>query len=309
MPAPTITALPTAPNRTDTSAVFISRADAWVAALATFVTETNALAVYIAGGSGGAGGLISGNNLSDVASKVASKDNLSTKGTDIASAATTDLSTATGDFVDITGTVTITALGTAAAGVERQVRFTGILTLTHNATSLILPTAASIVTAAGDAARFRSLGSGNWVCVAFMRASGSALVAAGTTFATQAEARAGTVSTKAVAPDVLWSEADVVTLTDAATVALDLATFINGTVTLAGIRTLGNPSNTKNGQSGLIEIKQDATGSRTLAYSANWKFAGGTAPVLTTTASARDLLFYQVISSTVIYGTLVKDVK
>ena len=123
------------------------------------------------------GGLLAANNLSDVASPVAAKDNISTKGTDIASAATTNIAGATGDFVDVTGTVTITALGTAAAGVERTVRFTGALTLTHNAASLILPTGANIATAAGDSALFRSLGSGNWLCVAYQRTSGQALVA------------------------------------------------------------------------------------------------------------------------------------
>jgi len=123
-----------------------------------------------------AGALLAANNLSDVASKVAAKDTISVKGADIASAGTTDLSAATGDFVDVTGTTTITALGTAAAGVERVVRFTSILTLTHHATSLILPTGASITTAAGDVARFRSLGSGNWVCVGYSRASGAALL-------------------------------------------------------------------------------------------------------------------------------------
>jgi hypothetical protein len=89
------------------------------------------------------------------------------KGADIASATTTDLSTATGDFVDVTGTTTITGLGTLAAGREITVRFTGILTLTHNGTSLILPGAANITTASGDTAIFRSLGSGNWVCIIY----------------------------------------------------------------------------------------------------------------------------------------------
>lgn len=98
------------------------------------------------------------------------------KGADIASAATTNLATATGDFVDVTGTTSITAFGTADAGIERTVRFTGALTLTYNATSLILPTAANITTTAGDVATFRSLGSGNWVCIRYQRASGLALV-------------------------------------------------------------------------------------------------------------------------------------
>jgi hypothetical protein len=100
------------------------------------------------------------------------------KGLDIASAASIDLGAATGEFVDVTGTTTITSLGTVAAGIVRTVRFTGILTLTYNATSLILPTATSITTAAGDVAIFRSLGSGNWLCVNYIRASGQALLIA-----------------------------------------------------------------------------------------------------------------------------------
>ena len=98
------------------------------------------------------------------------------KSTNIASASTTDLSTATGNFVDITGTTTITSFGTLAAGVERIVRFNGALTLTYNATSMILPGAASITTAANDTAVFRSLGSGNWQCIAYQKADGTAVV-------------------------------------------------------------------------------------------------------------------------------------
>lgn len=101
------------------------------------------------------------------------------KGSDIASATTTDIGAATGDFVDVTGTTTITGLGTIAAGIERTVRFTGALTLTHNATSLILPGAANITTAANDRAVFRSLGSGNWLCVDYIKASGTAVVSGG----------------------------------------------------------------------------------------------------------------------------------
>lgn len=91
--------------------------------------------------------------------------------TDIASATTTNLATANGDYGDVTGTATITALGTAPAGIQRTANFTGAATITHNATSLILPWAANIVTAAGDIAVFRSLGSGNWRCVAYQRAA------------------------------------------------------------------------------------------------------------------------------------------
>lgn len=104
------------------------------------------------------------------------------KGADIASATTTNIGAATGNYVEVTGTTTITGLGTVQAGTERTVRFTGILTLTHNATSLILPTGANITTAAGDVATFRSLGSGNWVCETYQRASGLALATNPPTF-------------------------------------------------------------------------------------------------------------------------------
>lgn len=100
------------------------------------------------------------------------------KGADIASATTTDIGAATGNYVVITGTTTITGLGTVQAGTRREVNFSGILTLTHNGTSLILPTGANITTAAGDTATFISLGSGNWVCINYQRASGAALVGA-----------------------------------------------------------------------------------------------------------------------------------
>jgi hypothetical protein len=98
------------------------------------------------------------------------------KGSDIASATTTDIGAATGEFVDVTGTTTITGLGTIAAGITRTVRFTGALTLTHNATSLILPGGANITTAANDRAIFRSLGSGNWLCIAYVKADGTATI-------------------------------------------------------------------------------------------------------------------------------------
>lgn len=100
------------------------------------------------------------------------------KGADIASATTTDIGAATGNYLDVTGTTTITGLGTVAAGAQRVIRFTGILTLTHNATSLLLPSAANITTAANDVAGFVSLGSGNWKCLWYQRYDGTSVVGA-----------------------------------------------------------------------------------------------------------------------------------
>jgi hypothetical protein len=91
---------------------------------------------------------------------------------DLASASTTNIGAQQSDNVRITGTTTITSFGTIASGVTRQLRFAAALTLTHNATSLILPGGANIITAAGDTATAVSLGSGNWVVTNFMPASG-----------------------------------------------------------------------------------------------------------------------------------------
>jgi len=96
----------------------------------------------------------------------------------IASATTTDLSTVNDGDITVSGTTTITGFGTLTAGIKKVLTFSGALTLTHNATSLILPGAANITTAAGDVAIMRSLGSGNWKCVAFQPAAGNAKVGA-----------------------------------------------------------------------------------------------------------------------------------
>lgn len=101
----------------------------------------------------------------------------------------------------------------------------------------------------------------------------------------------------------------ITTLTDGATITADFATTNHFQVTLGGNRTLANPSNQTAGQSGAIRIVQDGTGSRTLAYGSNWKFSNGTAPTLTTTANAVDILVYFVESASRITARLITDVK
>jgi len=93
----------------------------------------------------------------------------------IAAASTTDLATADSNLVTITGTTTITSFGTVQSGAVFALTFAGALTLTYNATSLILPTAANITTAAGDVMVIESLGSGNWKCISYTRANGKSL--------------------------------------------------------------------------------------------------------------------------------------
>jgi hypothetical protein len=101
---------------------------------------------------------------------------------------------------------------------------------------------------------------------------------------------------------------EVTALTSASTITPNLADSNNFSVTLDTNATLANPTNIVAGQSGVITITQDATGSRTLAYGSYWKFAGATAPTLTTTASAVDVLVYYVESSTRITAALINNV-
>lgn len=96
---------------------------------------------------------------------------------DVASATTCAIGAAASNYVRITGTTTITGMGTVASGIYRDVVFAGALTLTYNATTLILPGAANITTAAGDTAGFVSDGAGNWRCLYYQRASGLSVAA------------------------------------------------------------------------------------------------------------------------------------
>lgn len=101
----------------------------------------------------------------------------------------------------------------------------------------------------------------------------------------------------------------VVTLTDATSIASDMALGNNFVVTLAGNRTLDIPTNVVLGQSGTYTFIQDGTGGRTLAYTSVFDFPGGTAPTLTTTSAAVDVLAYYVYSSTAILARMTNDLK
>jgi hypothetical protein len=141
--------------------------------------------------------------------------------------------------------------------------------------------------------------------------AGTGIVLAGGTVAadvaTDANIQAGTAN-KLVAAAGIYSASAVVTLTDGTTVTPDLNAGRNFVLTLGGNRTLANPTNQAAGQSGLVIVKQDGTGSRTLSYGGNWKFPGG-APTLTTAANAVDAISYYVEASGTIRATFAGDLK
>jgi hypothetical protein len=121
------------------------------------------------------------------------------RGTDIASSGTLSLPAGGGRVFNITGTTTINGISTAQGGRMVMLRFAGALTLTHNATSFILPGAANITTVAGDTGVWvneaaQDASGSNWRCFSYQRASGSPINAADL-IATQANQETGSSTT------------------------------------------------------------------------------------------------------------------
>jgi len=105
------------------------------------------------------------------------------------------------------------------------------------------------------------------------------------------------------------SASNVVTLTDGATITPDFSQGNNFSVVLGGNRTLANPTGITTGQTGVIYVIQDGTGSRTLGIGSHFHFSGGTAPTFTTTANAVDAIAFSVRSSTSIFSNAILDIK
>lgn len=168
----------------------------------------------------------------------------------IASAGTTDLSTKDAQYLTVSGTTTITALGTLSAGMAKWLVFSGALTFTHNAASLILPGAANITTAAGDTACLLSLGSGNWRCLTYVRANGTPVVSGVALSAVTAATANATLANAAFAQTWQWrltaagsafSLAESAASTGGASnqYLLDLSTLTTSTMSLLKLTALG----------------------------------------------------------------------
>ena len=96
------------------------------------------------------------------------------KGGDISSASPTVIDT-DGDYFICTGTTGFSAM-TVAADRHFFLEFAAVLTMTHGAGTLDLPSGANIATAAGDVGEFVSTASNVVTCVNYSTASGKALV-------------------------------------------------------------------------------------------------------------------------------------
>jgi hypothetical protein len=83
-------------------------------------------------------------------------------------------------------------------------------------------------------------------------------------------------------------------LTDGATITPDFTASNQFNLTIGGNRTLGAPSTAVAGQTGVIYIRQDATGSRTLAYAWPYVWPNGATGTLSTAGCSLDQLVYDI---------------
>ena len=158
-----------------------------------------------------------------------------------------------------------------------------------NAVGLGLGTAANLDVGTADA----NLIPVSTADVRFVRASVSSTIPSAKTFTS-----AVTFEGPGIVP--------VTSLTDAASIAIDMGLGNNFAITLAGNRTLSAPTNVTPGQTGYIYVVQDGTGSRTLAFNSAYIFVSGTAPTMSTGANAIDLLVYNAKTTTAITTVVVK---
>lgn len=205
--------------------------------------------------------------------------------------------------VDLLNTATTKTLA-AARVVAGSTTGPGVLQLTDavNSTSVTTAATPNAVKTACDLANTANSTANAALPKAGGTMSGLITFAAGQTISGYAALAAAQTFTAA-------QRGTISALVDGATITPDFAVANNFSVTLGGNRTLANPTNLTAGQSGAIVITQDGTGGRTLAYGSNWKFPGGTAPALTTTASAVDVIAYYVESASRITARLIADVK
>src|SRR3990167_799727 len=101
----------------------------------------------------------------------------------------------------------------------------------------------------------------------------------------------------------------VIALTDGANIATDASLGNHGRVTLAGNRTLDNPTNPTDGQRFLWELIQDGTGSRTLTLGSAFALGTDVASTTLTTPASKRVFLGAVYNSTAVKWYVVLFVK
>ena len=230
----------------------------------------------------------------------------------LASATVTDLGSVGSNNVLISGTTTINSFGTSAslANPVYLLQFNGILQITYNATSMILPGAANITTAAGDSALVEFTNAlGYWRMIAHFSA------AAGASLGTAASQNIGTsgANVPLLNGENVWSGTDRFqkqTYGDEATLTVtanastpNFALSNNFVVSISANYTLNNPTNVQAGQSGVIRITQ-TNAALTITFGTSYKAPGGIATVtLSGVNGASDYMAYYAHSATEIVVT------
>jgi len=110
----------------------------------------------------------------------------------------------------------------------------------------------------------------------------------------------GTLTSLTVSGQMTFSSSVVFSqnaTTTSGTVTLDFDAYQNHFLTLNGNITLANPSTENVGQAGVIALKQDGSGSRTLSLGTDWETVQGAGYTLTTTAGATDIIPYYVVGT------------
>lgn len=185
---------------------------------------------------------------------------------------------------------------------------TGITALASGNAALVVGITALASGNAGISAALTAQASGNAALVVGANAlsSGNAALASGnaalSSLANKYDKTGGVLSGTVIVNK--QSFGTINTIASSGVLLVDFSTGNNFTVTLAQNATFAGPVNASGGQCGAITIRQDNTGSRTLAYSGGWAFQGGTAPTLTTAASGIDVLAYFVVAPTRVVGIL-----
>jgi hypothetical protein len=213
-------------------------------------------------------------------------------------------------ITNASGTVTI-GIGTTALLVEGNARVTGILTVGSSSITLD-GTTNTINVGTGLTLSSSGINVSGVITATSFSGNGSGLTGiSSVSFATTSFGLSGTpailVSSVGInttsAPTNLYvsgtSAGNVVGLgTTNANTALNFATGNNFSMTLVGSIVLSNPTGVTTGQSGVVYIQQDSTGSRTVGFGSHWDFVSSTPPNLSTTANALDVLTYSVRTST-----------